>query len=52
MAEDERALDQIIAERAEDEWRRAEAYRLALSRHPSCMDPDHPGCEQCDEEIA
>lgn len=20
-----------------------------LLRHPSCLDPDHPGCERCEE---
>lgn len=24
-------------------------YRNALSRHPDCRDPDHPGCECCEE---
>jgi hypothetical protein len=24
-------------------------YQAALSRHPDCRDPDHPGCEICGE---
>jgi len=23
-------------------------YRRILSQHPSCRDPDHPGCEVCE----
>lgn len=23
---------------------------MALLAHPCCSDPDHPGCENCDEE--
>ena len=26
------------------------AYRAALRRHPSCRDPNHPGCPICEEE--
>lgn len=26
-------------------------YRNALMRHPDCRDPDHPGCEDCDEDF-
>lgn len=22
-------------------------YRTTLEHHPSCQDPDHPGCEDC-----
>jgi hypothetical protein len=24
-------------------------YQARLSRHPDCRDPDHPGCEFCEE---
>jgi hypothetical protein len=26
-----------------------ERYRYALMAHPDCNDPDHPGCEVCDD---
>ncbi len=25
-------------------------YRKKLSSAPDCRDPDHPGCEKCDED--
>lgn len=25
-------------------------YRSALLRHQDCRDPDHPGCEHCEED--
>ena len=25
--------------------------RSAMSAHPSCRDPDHPGCSNCDESF-
>lgn len=25
-------------------------YQRRLSAHPNCMDPDHPGCEDCQED--
>ncbi len=25
-------------------------YRISLSQHSSCQDPDHPGCEECEVE--
>ena len=25
-------------------------YQQQLSRHPQCIDPDHPGCAYCDPE--
>ena len=24
-------------------------YQSALSAHPDCKDPDHPGCEFCED---
>lgn len=24
-------------------------YKKRLLQHPSCLDPDHPGCESCIE---
>lgn len=32
---------------AEDRAQRA--YLGRLLRHPDCRDPDHPGCELCEE---
>ena len=34
--------------RAEDFHRRR--YQVNLVNHYDCRDPDHPGCELCDEE--
>lgn len=25
-------------------------YEARLAQHPDCRDPDHPGCELCNEE--
>jgi len=25
-------------------------YRRILARHPDCRDPDHPGCELCEDQ--
>lgn len=35
--------------RAQDRHERKHA--AALRRNPSCADPDHPGCEQCDGSL-
>lgn len=46
----ERALDELIDDHvaADDLHRRR--YLAELRRHPDCSDPDHPGCDECDEE--
>jgi hypothetical protein len=43
-------IDQSEADemRAEDFYRRQ--YQLDLASHHDCRDPDHPGCELCEEE--
>lgn len=33
-----------------DEDRAHRRYKQALSRHPDCRDPDHPGCDICNDE--
>lgn len=50
MTEDERTLDELIDDHvvADDLHRRR--YLAALRRHPDCSDPDHPGCDECDQE--
>lgn len=40
--------DELGEALAED--RRTRRYQRELGCHPNCMDPDHPGCEYCDEE--
>ena len=45
MPLDESDLDCM---RAEDFHRRR--YQADLSNHHDCRDPDHPGCELCEEE--
>jgi hypothetical protein len=42
---DEADLDYM---RAEDFYRRR--YQANLASHHDCRDPDHPGCELCEEE--
>jgi hypothetical protein len=32
-----------------EDFRRRQ-YEMQLSAHPDCRDPDHIGCELCDEE--
>jgi hypothetical protein len=29
---------------------RHKRYQRDLIQHPNCNDPDHPGCECCDED--
>lgn len=41
--------------RAEQDDLRAEQraknrYGMELARHPDCRDPDHPGCESCQDQ--
>ena len=40
--------DDIAELRAETRHQRR--YSRQLSAHPECIDPDHPGCEQCQED--
>lgn len=40
--------DEASELRAEDRARKY--YNQALSRHPDCRDPDHPGCDICNDE--
>jgi hypothetical protein len=40
--------DEIDQMRAEDFNRRQ--YRLNLEAHPDCRDPDHVGCELCEDD--
>lgn len=35
-------------EEEEAEYRHRVRYQMKLLRHPSCRDPDHPGCERCE----
>lgn len=39
--------DELNDLRMEDRARRQ--YQSALMRNPDCRDPDHPGCESCEE---
>lgn len=34
--------------RAQD--RADKRHQAQMLRHPDCRDPDHPGCEQCEDE--
>lgn len=34
--------------RAQDRFERN--YLRRLTAHPDCRDPDHPGCEQCEDD--
>lgn len=46
---DDDDLDPYIEElRAQDRYERR--YQAHLMSHPDCRDPDHPGCEHCEEE--
>ena len=40
--------DDIADLRAESLHQRR--HQRALMAHPHCMDPDHPGCENCQED--
>lgn len=41
------AEDDLADLRAEARWERQRHARLM--RNPDCRDPDHPGCELCEE---
>ena len=43
MDEDER--HELMAEDRADK-----RYRARYSRHPDCRDPDHPGCDACNDD--
>lgn len=40
-------MDEIIDEIQTLKWR---WYKQNLARHPDCRDPDHPGCDICEQE--
>ena len=42
------AEDEMADLRAEARWERHRHARLM--RNPDCRDPDHPGCELCEED--
>lgn len=44
---DERDIGEISAALDDEHARR---HLAALRRHPDCMDPEHPGCEDCCDE--
>jgi len=48
MIDDDDYDPEIEDLRAEDRARKR--YQMALMYHPDCRDPDHPGCEQCEED--
>jgi len=31
-------------------WRHGRRYRQILNQFPDCRDPDHPGCELCNQQ--
>jgi hypothetical protein len=35
--------------RARDFYEKRTRYQLIA--HPNCRDPDHPGCDKCDDDI-
>jgi hypothetical protein len=37
------------AEKIKKENQLRREYQFALSAHPDCKDPDHPGCEFCED---
>ena len=37
-------LDELRAQARHDR-----RYRADLAQHPDCRDPDHPGCEACED---
>lgn len=43
-------LDSDYAEERHDE-RIQKNYRRQMNSHPSCRDPDHPGCTTCEPEL-
>jgi hypothetical protein len=50
MSTSRSSLDELMEMEARAEALAQDRYLRALSRHPDCRDPDHPGCEDCCEE--
>ncbi len=44
-------MDDDDAEEHRQRKRNQRFRRQAFHRHPSCDDPDHPGCYKCSEEV-
>ena len=42
-------IDDCDRAEAAAEQLRMRRYRSWLLAHPDCRDPDHPGCERCEE---
>jgi hypothetical protein len=47
MESDDDHDDELEDLRNEARWQKQ--YFARLSRNPDCQDPDHPGCEDCEE---
>lgn len=43
------AFNEIFREELVRNEKAAKTYEAALLRHPDCRDPDHPGCELCED---
>lgn len=43
-------LDEIEQEDLEQADTKRRQYEAVLLRHPNCRDPDHPGCDKCENE--
>ena len=43
-------LDEIEQEDLKQADTKRRQYEAVLLRHPNCRDPDHPGCEKCENE--
>ena len=43
-------MDEYDIEELKAQDRHERLYRLKMMEHPDCRDPDHPGCEKCEDE--
>ena len=50
MRNDYETLEEIQAEDIRNEQFNADLRAAILMANQDCRDPDHPGCERCDDE--
>jgi hypothetical protein len=43
-------MDEYDIEELKAQDRHERRYRGMLMAHPSCRDPDHPGCDLCEDD--
>lgn len=47
---DEDAFNEIFGDEPDEHDEPIRRNQKTLLAHPSCIDPDHPGCEACNQD--